>query len=162
MNKTEQPSREGGAAPTRRPFSAVTRAIGWILDFTLKVSGAGLLMLFVWIAVAPAIFDPYDDRSFNSASWIDGNEVVRTSMARSAARAIKTGDTSNVVAQLLGEPDWTNTVKVSVFGERFPDGTARTWGYRLNPSQLHGYDDAYLYVHLDASDFVIEAQLGGG
>lgn len=140
----------------------VARLAGRAARYAFIAAAACWLLLIAGLALATVIFDPYDERPFDSDPWIAGLEPVRTAMARSAARAIHEDDAASSVSERLGEPDWINDVKTSVFGERFPAATHRTWGYRLNPSWLHGYDDAYLYVHIDANDTVIKAQLGGG
>jgi hypothetical protein len=80
-------------------------------------------------------------------------------MARSAVRQVTPGLLESQVVALLGPPEGIRTGEDD--GGHKLKGT-RTYWYGLGSwSEYNGFDDAYLYVHLDASDRVVVAEVTG-
>ena len=137
------------ASRFRRP--AVILAIATVILF-------GLIGLVYEIVGNP--LDPFDDQRFSSRrlqqiSPSDGERRAR--MARSALQNHLTpGTTEAQVTAKFGPPDGISTGPEDDGGNKLPG--VRTYVYMLGSWSGVGFDDAFLYVHLDARDRVIAAQ----
>jgi hypothetical protein len=103
--------------------------------------------------------DPFDDRPFSASEWRLATVDDRAPMARSAVRRhLIQGLPDSQVVALLGDPDEVRTA-------RDPGGNtlqgAQTYLYYLGSWSDYGFDDAFLYVHLDATGRVRSAEVNG-
>ncbi len=116
---------------------------------------AASLTTVVYLSVGNPL-DPFDDQRFTAARWHGSDPESRAPIARSVARRHLTpGLSSTQVLALVGQPD-------NVYG-RGDDRTRgdQTYSYYLGNWSLYGFDDAFLYVHLDAQGKVITAEVTG-
>jgi hypothetical protein len=123
-------------------------------------------MFLALLALAAGVYawvgnplDPLDNRRFSSHAWRKASAESRARMARDVVRrVIKLGASETEVAALLGQPD-------SVSDRRGPGGAPlngiHICEYRIGSWSCAGMDDAFVYIHLDASDRVVHTEIYG-
>jgi len=80
-------------------------------------------------------------------------------MARSAIRRhLTVGLAEPQVVALLGKPDEIRNVE-DPGGHKLPG--SQTYSYYLGSWSVYGFDDAFLYVHLDAAGRILSAEVNG-
>lgn len=111
---------------------------------------------------AGSYLDPFDDQPFLQSTWATTNSETRASMARDAIKQLPIGMSAAQVRELLGEtkPVSRFSGAVDAYGNRllYPE----TWSYYLGSWSLYGFDDGFLYVHLDADSEVASVEITGG
>ena len=126
----------------------------------------GIIVVLCVLALPAAIYavignplDPFDNRTFSAAAWRNGDREARARMARSAVRRhVVAGLSEQQLVALLGAPDDVLTT-ADPAGNSLP-GTRR-YEYYLGSWSTYGFDDAFLYVHLDAANRVMSAEIDG-
>jgi hypothetical protein len=148
-----------------------TRKLRWVLAGVVAfASGVGLVtygcfLLERWL-------DPFEARQFDAASWAGSDWKGRAAMARDAIRHLPAGTPEADVVQLLGKPGYVIETKKLVglvsgpplprFSGSAPAGSVRTYSYGLGSWGWAGYDDTFLWVHVDGEGRVVAAVVGGG
>jgi len=124
------------------------------------VSVTALVALVIAYGVFGNPLDPFNWKSFSPAAWQTGTPETRARMAKSLIRHhLKRGMSAADVVALIGPPDDQLTGRIDAGGHSLPG--VRTYAYDLGNWSLLGMDAAYLYVHLDAADRVISAEVAG-
>lgn len=116
-----------------------------------------------FVAVTYAVrgnpLDPFDDRRFSTSAWRTTSADGKAPMARSAIRDhLRPGLSQAELVALLGEPGARLTGK-----DAGGNGLAgsQTYSYYLGSWSIYGFDDAFLYVHLDSDGRIISAEVNG-
>ena len=105
--------------------------------------------------------DPYNGRDFDRVVW-DGDPggYDRAAMCTDIIeRQLTPGMTLSSIADLLGDSyrEWDR----SRFSGDDQTPGARTILYDVGPCSWIGYDDAFLFLHLDADDRLVSANVYG-
>jgi hypothetical protein len=107
--------------------------------------------------------DPFDNRRFSPEAWREaGARFDRDARARMCRdiikRVVRPGTPEKQVVALLGPPE-------RIRNRRGPGGDPlpgrRIYEYSIGSWTLQRMDDAFLYVHIDASDQVVMAEIYG-
>ena len=124
----------------------------------VAVGMCALTVIVIWCAIQ--FSNPFNARAFSAAEWRTGDINARGSMARSAVRDhLRPGLAAADVVALLGKPGQVLTGAKDIGGNRLSG--VKTYSYSIGNWSLGGMDDAFLYVHLDSADRVIEAEIRG-
>jgi len=124
-------------------------------------AAAGVLSLVAasaWLLIDR--LDPFNDAPFTAIDWMNcRTDEARASMARDLVRNhLPKGMSEAEVVALLGEPGvlqgGTDTGGNRVLG-------TKTYFYYIGTWSLQGFDDAFVYVHLDSDSKVISAEVTG-
>jgi hypothetical protein len=103
-------------------------------------------------------FDPFDNRRFTPAEWREADNYSRARMARSLIRRhLRSGTPEGEVVALLGEPEIVGSPG-DLYRPKTPGIKVLVWGLG---SWSPIYDDAFLYVHIDATGRVSRAEVDG-
>ena len=119
-----------------------------------------LLLLAIAAWVVTDWLDPFDDESFNATAWAScTTDESRAAMARDLVRNhLRTGMPRSDVTALLGSP-------IVLHGPTDAGGNPlrgdETYAYYIGQWSLYGFDDAFVYVHLNAAGRVIGAEING-
>ena len=125
--------------------------------FAALLATAGSIVIGV-IVLEKAI-DPFDDEAFSAQVWATAGPESRAAMAEDAIRCVPAGTTEMQVVGLLGKPEEIVLPNRGAGGNRVR-GT-RAYTYFLGNWSMHGMDSAFVFVHFDASDRVILAEIYG-
>ena len=116
-----------------------------------------LMVVVVWLAAD--WWDPFNDARFDPKVWSRVSPSERTPMARDlVSNHLRPGMVETQVKSLLGEPDtvWQSS---DPRGNRLPGH--RTIAYSIGNASFHGFDDAFVYVHMNRQNRVIAAEING-
>jgi hypothetical protein len=134
------------------PRKRVVLIVGIILT-------AGIAAVVVVYCLMGNPFDPFDDSRFSVEAWRSADPKSRARMARDVIRHYLTpGTTEERVTSLVGKPD--EVIEGADAGGHWLPG-ARSYSYRLGSWSLYGFDDAFLYIHIDRAGKVIVAEVTG-
>jgi hypothetical protein len=125
-----------------------------------------ILIAVIMCATAVAVFyvlgnpfDPFSKNRFSAEVWRTADAESRARMARDAIRHhLVPSLTTTQVVSLLGNPD--KVIRDADAGGHKLAG-AKTYSYYLGCWSSYGFDDAFLYVHLDEAGSVISAEVNG-
>jgi hypothetical protein len=133
----------------------MSRRAQWIIGIILAVA--------VTYTLVGNPFDPFDNRRFSPEAWREAgarfDRDARAPMCRDITkRVVRPGMSERQVVALLGPPEL-------VRDRRGPGGTLlsdrRIYQYSIGSWTWQRMDDAFLYVHIDASDHVLTAEIYG-
>lgn len=110
------------------------------------------------VVVLRRALNPFDNRAFSAAAWAAGSPEVRAAMAGDAVRHVRPGMSEAEVVALLGKPDPDNVLQG---GRDARVRGARAYTYYIGSWSMGGMDDAFVYVHLDASGRVVASEIHG-
>jgi outer membrane protein assembly factor BamE (lipoprotein component of BamABCDE complex) len=100
--------------------------------------------------------DPFDNRRFSVSAWKEAEGQQRARMSEDLiAHHLPPGMTEQQVVALLGQPEGVD------LGPTEKRIAKRYYVYYIGNWSLQEMDDAYLYVHLDANDRVVKAEIYG-
>ena len=141
-------SRGADAKPTRLGTVAVWTIVVFV------ATGVAAWSAMDWM-------DPFNDMSFSPAAWAQRSYEDRAPMARDLVRHhLPAGLAQIQVESLLGQPDDVLVGPEDSGANRLPG--VETYEYGIGSWSLHqGFDDAFVYVHFDASGHVIGAEING-
>lgn len=105
----------------------------------------------------PTWIDPFAARAFSAPAWATATPEGRASMARDVIRRLPKCTPETQVVALLGKP---SQVVPPGEGGNHAVG-ARAYKYFIGCWEYRGMDSAFVYVHLDANDRVIKADIYG-
>ena len=117
----------------------------------IALIGVGIVL---WISLV-RWWDPFDDDAFTPTAWVADRAPTARDLVKNHLRL---GTLRVQVESLLGRPDEVVTGE-DAGGTRVP-GT-ETYKYSIGSWPMYGYDDAFVYVHLDANGNVIGAKIDG-
>ena len=124
----------------------------------IAVACLALFSVGVWFAMNK--MDPFNDRSFVSTEWKTNDDKIKAAMARDLVHHhLPVGMSETQVTTLLGQPDAILQGAADNGGNPLQGG--RTYSYYLGSWSMHGYDDAFVYVHFDASEKVTGSEITG-
>jgi hypothetical protein len=103
---------------------------------------------------------PFDGARFTTEAWADSRNDERAPMVLDlVTNHLPTGLSQQEVEKLLGSPDKIITAPDS--GGIRPLGV-KTYVYKIGSwTHYKGFDDAFVYVHLDEDGKVIKAEING-
>ena len=132
---------------------AAPLAVGICLLLLLAAAAIGTWALYDWS-------NPFNDARFEPGGWTGAaSDEARAPMADDLVdNHLRKGMTRAEVVSLLGAP-MVLTGDCDSGGNALPG--SETLSYSLGSWCEFGYDDAYLYVHLDAAGRVMEAEVTG-
>lgn len=116
-----------------------------------------ILVLCVSAFLIPGCGNPFNDKPFSKEAWAATSAQGRAPMADDVVRnRVLPGMSSGQVEDLLGAPDdtWLKRTGHRVKGEK-------THVYYIGSWSLEGMDDAFVCVHVDESNKVIEGEIYG-
>ena len=105
--------------------------------------------------------DPYDGRDFDRVVWhADPGGHDRAAMCTDIIeRHLRPGMTFDRITDLLGQSFWERDRSHLADGEQM--AVVRAVSYSVGSCSWIGYDDAFLYVNLDADDKLVSATVYG-
>jgi hypothetical protein len=119
------------------------------------IIAAGLVALLSLKRLA----DPFGNVAFTPAAWSKADEDGRARMSRDLVNNhLPRGLSQNRVEALIGRTDWI--IKPTDI-EGYRSRGAETHVYRIGNWSLQSMDDAFVYIHYDASGNVISAEITG-
>lgn len=134
----------------------------WVVTLVRALAAVSVFCFLGW--AVNSWLDPFDDQPFDIQAWAaaEDRERDRGPMARGAIRQIPPGTSKERVRELLGEA-WVTPAGGDRWGVAPRHG--ETWAYYVGGhSGLGPYnmDAAFVYVHFDQNDRVVEAEITGG
>ena len=104
--------------------------------------------------------DPFNDRRFSASDWAVAESEERARMASDLTdRVLARGMSVDAIQNLLGPPDSTLTGDVDAGGNKLH--AHQTLSYYLGSWSGYGYDDAFLYLHLNQNGAIENSQVTG-
>ena len=117
----------------------------------------GVVTFAGWFVVD--LLDPFNDATFNAAAWAKLDAQERAAMSRDLIQNhLPTGMSHAAVESLLGPP-YRVIRRSDAGGHRLPG--VETYSYYIGSWSMYGFDDAFVYVHLDASGNVLSSEITG-
>jgi hypothetical protein len=101
--------------------------------------------------------NPFNEEPFSKQGWATATAVERAAMAEDlVTNHVSPGMSVEQIVSLVGEPEdtWVAGTVQRVLGEK-------TFAYYIGSWSLHDMDDAFVCVHFNESDQVIEAEIYG-
>ena len=109
--------------------------------------------IIIWV-------DPFNDRQFSTRDWAVAEPEERARVASDLTdRVLERGMSIDAIKNLLGPPDSTLTGDIDAGGNKLHSN--QTLSYYLGSWSGFGYDDAFLYLHVDRSGTLVKSQVTG-
>jgi len=103
--------------------------------------------------------DPFNDAAFTTEGWAKLDSQDRAPMSRDLIRNhLHPGASRAQIERLLGPPD--DVLTGSDSGGNRMRGTD-TYAYCIGFWPVRGFDDTFVYVHLDAQGNVVASEING-
>jgi hypothetical protein len=127
---------------------------------TLLVAVAAVVIAIALLQALVGWIDPYDNFRFVPNDWKTASPEVRAQMSRNlVSNHLHTGMTKANLVSTLGEPDEILTGKTDAGANSLPG--SETYSYYIGSWSAYGYDDAFVYIHLDSTGKVQRAEING-
>ncbi|PCJ56920.1 MAG: hypothetical protein COA79_17430 [Planctomycetota bacterium] len=123
-----------------------------------------LLIFVILILVIKDAINPFNEHKFDQKLWLQlsKNDKIqeRGKMASDIiSNQIKHNMSKVQVTDLIGIPTRTSNKSIDAGGNKFKGKS--TLVYYIGHASSMGYDDAFMYIHLNKQDQVISSEING-